>query len=62
VDHGIRPEDIAKYYIGIDVSKERSASWTGKGKIAREIKLPSDPEIILLVGNDDAPGAGSGLT
>jgi hypothetical protein len=36
------------YYIGIDVSTKESALCIldGKGKIVRETKLPTDPEII----------------
>ena len=36
------------YYIGIDVSMKESALCIvdGKGKIVRETKLPTDPEII----------------
>jgi transposase len=36
------------YYIGIDVSTKESALsiLDGKGKIVRETKLPTDPEII----------------
>jgi transposase len=36
------------YFIGIDVSTKESALCIldGKGKIVRETKLPTDPEII----------------
>jgi transposase len=36
------------YYIGIDVSSKESALCIldGKGKIVRETKLPTDPEVI----------------
>jgi transposase len=38
----------ATYYIGIDVSSKESALCIldGKGKIVRETKLPTDPEVI----------------
>ena len=50
------------YYVGIDVSMTESALCIldGKGKIVRETKLPTDPEIIArFIGDTRLRSSGS---
>jgi hypothetical protein len=49
------------YFIGIDVSTKESALCIvdGNGKIVREAKLPSDPEIIArFIADTGLPSSG----